>query len=73
MSNHGKESINKEGVNIGETQTKIGMGKLITFSDIQMGNFGVVQTAFKLKPMLGQGTVLIEHLVVDKKTAVEHV
>jgi hypothetical protein len=43
------------------------------FSDIQMGNFGLVQTASKLEPMLGRGTVLIEHLVVDKKTAVEHV
>jgi hypothetical protein len=43
------------------------------FSDIQMGNFGIVQTASKLEPMLGQGTVLIECLVVDKKTAVEHV
>jgi hypothetical protein len=30
MSNHGKESTNKEGVNIDETQTKIDMGKLIT-------------------------------------------
>jgi hypothetical protein len=38
-----------------------------------MGNFGVVQTASKLEPMLGRGTVLIEHLVVDKKTAVEHI
>jgi hypothetical protein len=32
MSNHGKESTNKEGVNIDETQTKIDMGKLITAS-----------------------------------------
>jgi hypothetical protein len=32
MSNHGKESTNKEGVNIDETQTKIDMGKLITSS-----------------------------------------
>jgi hypothetical protein len=30
MSNHGKESTNEEGVNIGEMQTKIVMGKLIT-------------------------------------------
>jgi hypothetical protein len=30
MSNHGKESTNKEGVNIDETQMKIDMGKLIT-------------------------------------------
>jgi hypothetical protein len=30
MSNHGKESTNREGVNIDETQTKIDMGKLIT-------------------------------------------
>jgi hypothetical protein len=30
MSNHEKESTNKEGVNIDETQTKIDMGKLIT-------------------------------------------
>jgi hypothetical protein len=33
MSNHGKESTNKEGVNIDETQMKIGMGKLITSID----------------------------------------
>jgi hypothetical protein len=43
------------------------------FSEIQIGHFGVVQTASKLEPMLGQGNVLIEHLVVDKKTGVEHV
>jgi hypothetical protein len=30
MSNHGKESTNKEGVNIDEMQTEIDMGKLIT-------------------------------------------
>jgi hypothetical protein len=30
MSNHGKGSANEEGVNIGETQMKIDMGKLIT-------------------------------------------
>jgi hypothetical protein len=30
MSNHGKESTNKEGVNIDEMQMKIDMGKLIT-------------------------------------------
>jgi hypothetical protein len=30
MSNHGKESTNKEGVNIDETQMKIDMGKFIT-------------------------------------------
>jgi hypothetical protein len=30
MSNHGKESTNKEGVNIDETQMKINMKKLIT-------------------------------------------
>jgi hypothetical protein len=32
MSNHGKESTNKEGVNIDEMQMKIDMGKLITES-----------------------------------------
>jgi hypothetical protein len=32
MSNHGKESTNKEGVNIDEMQMKIDMGKLITSS-----------------------------------------
>jgi hypothetical protein len=34
MSNHGKESTNKEGVNIDETQTKIDMGKLITLATL---------------------------------------
>jgi hypothetical protein len=29
------------------------------FSEIQMGHFGVVQTASKLEPMLGRGNVLI--------------
>jgi hypothetical protein len=43
------------------------------FSEIKMGNFGEVQTASKIEPMLGRGNVLIEHLVVDKKTGVEHV
>jgi hypothetical protein len=33
MSNHGKESTNKERVNIDETQAKIDMGKLITMSE----------------------------------------
>jgi hypothetical protein len=35
MSNHGKESTNKEGVNIDETQMKIDMGKLITLPSVQ--------------------------------------
>jgi hypothetical protein len=34
MSNHGKESTNKERVNIDETQTKIDMGKLITIGKV---------------------------------------
>jgi hypothetical protein len=38
-----------------------------------MGYFSVVQTASKLEPMLGWGNVMIKHLVVDKKTGVEHV
>jgi hypothetical protein len=35
MSNHGKESTNKEGVNIDEMQTKIDMEKLITLPSVQ--------------------------------------
>jgi hypothetical protein len=35
MSNHGKESTDKEGVNIDETQTKIDMGKFITLPSVQ--------------------------------------
>jgi hypothetical protein len=40
MSNHGKESTNKEGVNIDETQTKIDMGKLITGNLLRTVNLG---------------------------------
>jgi hypothetical protein len=36
MSNHGKESTNKEGVNIDEMQTKIDMGKLITVMSLEI-------------------------------------
>jgi hypothetical protein len=35
MSNHGKESTNRDGVNIDKMQMKIDMGKLITLPSIQ--------------------------------------
>jgi hypothetical protein len=59
MSNHGKESTNKEGVNIDETRTKIDMGKLITSIALEL--------AFKpvaIEPMLPEWILAVHCGVV---------
>jgi hypothetical protein len=38
------------------------------FSSVQMGFFGIVHTAFTPQHIKGQGTVFIEHLVIDPQT-----
>jgi hypothetical protein len=43
-------------------------GSLEDFSSIQMGFFGMVQTASLPQMIQGHGTVLIEHLIVDTET-----